>query len=66
MGKIMAMAAHLEPNKAASKADQTIPVITKVVLPRTTVLHRTSKTVAGTVVHLIKVVNVRPLALIPS
>ena len=57
MGKIMAMAAHLEPNKAASKADQTIPVITKAVLPGITVLHQTFKTVAGTAVHPTKVVN---------
>ena len=53
-------------HRAVSKADQMVKAMVKAVLPGTMVLHRTSKTVAGMAVHLIKVVDVKPLALIPS
>ena len=55
--------------KAVSKVDQMGKIMAKAVkavLPGITVLHQTFKTVAGTAVHLIKVVNVKSLTLISS
>ena len=49
-----------------NKVIQMDQIITKAALPETMVLHQTFKMVAGTAVHLIKVVDVKPLALIPS
>lgn len=52
--------------KAISKVDLMAKIVAMVVLPGTTVLHQTFKTVARTAVHLIKVANVNPLVSIPS
>lgn len=52
--------------KAISKVDLMAKIVAMADLPETMVLHQTSKTVAGTAVHLIKVANVNPLVSIPS
>ena len=66
MGKITAKAVLLGINRVVSKVALAAKAMAKVVHPGTTVLHQTSKTVAGTAVHLIKVANASPLDLIPS
>lgn len=73
MGKITAMADLPEINKAAHEVvsradlvDKAMAKVVKVVIPEIMAPHQTSKTVAGTAVHLIKAANTKPSALIPS
>lgn len=70
MGKIIAKAVlpgiNRVAHKVVSKADLVVKAMVKTVIPETMVLHQTFKMVAGTAVHLIKVANTKPSALIPS
>ena len=66
MGKITAKAVLPEINRVVSRVALAAKAMTRVALPVIMEPLQTSKTVAGTAVHLIKVVNTKSSALIPS